>query len=1349
MRNLKRALSLGLTAAMISGLMVMGSSAASYADVTSEDNVEAIEVLESVGIMIGDESGNFNPDQNVTRNEMAVVMANLMEYNVASYKDTSPFTDVPSWAEPYVAACWTNGITAGYSDTIYGGSDTVTTAQAALMLMKALGYFQYASDFGGDWQLATTRQGNAIDLFTGVDSGVTQAMTRNDVAQLVLNTLRSGTVEASTDGSWTIGDVTINNNVTYSYITSNADYADAIDDVRSTSNTTDANRSIVELGEQLYQGDLKLNDNTDDDFMRPSRTWSYDGKEIGTYAKRELQIATYTTGVTGREMYDLLSAATIRDNELLNYVDGVAGTIEKNDLVRANDDDLDDTGNGVLTEVYLDDDRDEITVVSINTWLAQANANYNETSESLSLNVFENDADGVTKIVDVEEVPEIADVAEDQFVLVNMTWKDRSDGEVVAVSDPEILENSTVTKFSQNGDDVNEGFFTKLTVDGTEYEAAEKAEYDDEVLNLYDATLLTDMSYNVYLDQYGYAIGVDLYEGEMNYVFIAGYDRGQSYISIKTADAAAIFTDGTMDAITVNVTDTTKNIEKLDDNNDGIPDDPYYREWNNAGDVALNRWYSYTVTSNDIYTLKPIEGRMLATQYDFDANNDGVVDTEYTINCSNVRLEDNVKGGANGRAFGNDDSVYITVEAGEVDMSGGLDNAITEVNSLYTGVQDVDIEITDAYQADVAEASVYTLKDKDDYVIASIVLGEAQGSTANYAFILTDAKSEGIEDGEYMWEFDAVLNGVKQTLTARSKYPSTISDLDVGEVQELRFDGDYVVGVKDIEPGKGQPNSKFVTSYTTNWDDEEVYDVNYNSNETLDLKGRTLQSATSAGADNNDQGWTIASTSMPTVLRHKVNGSTETINYSSMGEALAAAGDALPNTDGKQFDGRIVMVLNDQGVAQWAFIESDTPVTTGQGGNYTDNAQGVSAEAYAITGGRARVTFDIDWPAYAVKADGVKITYDLYVNGKLVLDNEVANGGSVITGNTYTEVQPWVVDDSSDVVEVELVDVEYQNMYVRYFDADTGKEIAKTTGASGNFVTAPTDDVAIGTSKTITFRLNTTSEDDIQYQVMQSGTARSAKSSAAPANQASHSIITYSTAADAITDTAYVDVMIYGLEAAEEYVTLKGFNSDLGVVYPAWSGKLGASTKVQLSINTAGTTGATSVPAGSEVELIFKTASLADTVNKGLVITMGDGNGWTWDVVIPNNGGSIRETTTIKPTEDMNLTVINVKTVDIPEITSVKLNDEFNGDGKVNANETITLNIAGGPVDVDGSKITATDCTIASVSDANGVTTVTITVNSVGSGGSITVAAGALTDVNGLQNVATTITIPASGAPSL
>ena len=67
--------------------------------------------------MTGDQNGNFNPAANVTRNEMAVVMSNLMDYTVSTYKGTSPFTDVPDWAEPYVAACYTNGIIAGYSDT--------------------------------------------------------------------------------------------------------------------------------------------------------------------------------------------------------------------------------------------------------------------------------------------------------------------------------------------------------------------------------------------------------------------------------------------------------------------------------------------------------------------------------------------------------------------------------------------------------------------------------------------------------------------------------------------------------------------------------------------------------------------------------------------------------------------------------------------------------------------------------------------------------------------------------------------------------------------------------------------------------------------------------------------------------------------------------------------------------------------------------------------------------------------------------------------------------------------------------------------------------------------------------
>ena len=479
MRNLKRALSLGLTAAMISGLMVMGSSAASssYTDVADTNNVEAIEVLKAVGVMVGDENGNFNPDQNVTRNEMAVIMANLMEYNVASYKNTSPFTDVPSWAEPYVAACYTNGITSGYSDTVYGGSDTVTTAQAALMLMKALGYFQYASDFGSDWQLATTRQGNDIDLFVGVDSGVTAPMTRNDVAQLVLNTLKSGTVQAETDGSFQIGDVVINRNVKYNYITSGQTYAKAIDDALYTNNDgTVSTGSIVELGEKLYMGDLKLNDDATDVFGRPARYWEYDGNEIGTYAKTELLRQEYTTEVTGRDLYDLLGKSVIDDYTFFIYVDGeneesVLGDafFTENQLNRSNDEAVGATGNGVLTQVYQDIDEHEITISVINTYLAKAQEDYDEKNEEVDLTIYELKnvgssrtptyvkADSMSEPYTVESDEfDIADVVEDNLFLVTV-----ADGAIQSMVAPEVLSDTTISNFKVD---------SYVTADGTKYD---------------------------------------------------------------------------------------------------------------------------------------------------------------------------------------------------------------------------------------------------------------------------------------------------------------------------------------------------------------------------------------------------------------------------------------------------------------------------------------------------------------------------------------------------------------------------------------------------------------------------------------------------------------------------------------------------------------------------------------------------------------------------------------------------------------------------------------------------------------------------------------------------------------
>src|SRR5699024_4892588 len=142
--------------------------------------------------------------------------------------------------------------------------------------------FQYSTDFGGDWQLSTVSQGNKIDVFEDVDSGVKEAMTRNDLAQLVLNTLEAGTVETETDGSISVCDITIVNNVSYKYVTSGRDYATAINKKLATyTDGTYSTGAIVELGEKLYQGDLTKKEDQDD-FGRPANIWEYQGKEVGT-----------------------------------------------------------------------------------------------------------------------------------------------------------------------------------------------------------------------------------------------------------------------------------------------------------------------------------------------------------------------------------------------------------------------------------------------------------------------------------------------------------------------------------------------------------------------------------------------------------------------------------------------------------------------------------------------------------------------------------------------------------------------------------------------------------------------------------------------------------------------------------------------------------------------------------------------------------------------------------------------------------------------------------------------------------------------------------------------------------
>ena len=997
MRNLKRALSLTLASVMLLGMMVVGAGAAGFPDVDDENNVEAIEVLNAVDVIRGYDNGDFGPDDLVTRAQMAVIMANLLNLDYQYYEATCPFTDVPAWARGYVGACYAKGITSGYSATIYGPNDGITPVQAASMMMRALGYFKYSQDYSAGFEVATVSQGTQVGIFEGVGSSATAQMTRNQVAQMALNALKSEMVTFTGTPGIEVNGVVVGYRAEYTARTSTESKYQSIE--RRTSDVSGGNnlnrgQYYVQLGEELYNGDLKLNDDSLDVFGRPARTWSYKGTEVGTYAKKELLVhEAYTDSVKGREVYDLLGQSTIRDNDLIAYLDGYVngnnsvGNLVKDNLVRSNNTNLAGTGRGVLTEIYLDNDKELITIVSINTYLAQANSDYNASAENVSLTVYDSNG-GITKLVDLEDVPGIADLKKDDWMLVN--WADESNlasaKVVVDMFDVEIMENVEVTGFASKTEDYsnwNAGNdasrkVTDITTSGTTYKANAQAWYKQNTLNNYSDDRLVDKTYTLYMDQYGYFIGAELYSGQSQYVFITGYDRPGSAIGMTTAKANGIFTDGTMSAIDVNVSDTNKNIAP-----NGVPKAGYTTWTQDQNHEEM--WYTYSVRNN-VYTLTPVDGwtRTFATAADT------------VIDCSNVRLVPSATGAtygsyvsvpANsngvGNAYGEDASVYITAEMGDVTQDGNKPGpskkGVTEITGRYTGVQDVKL----IYQPGSWAHAVY---DSDNnYIIACVVLGEAEGVVDNYAYIRGGAKNERIErdtNGDYVhyWDVEVIMDGVKDTKTIKSKYSNTTSQLRPGTVQELILDSDGYVTKINILPNalnasgvevsdtaltiqadevysnydylhnltkNGKPNSTDLADYN-------VYDIDVNTSafnsaatgvkgaytqdgssyyyNTMTLQGRTLK----FDASNNDEGLAIMADAKA-VIRHFVNGEWVYDDCGTVAEAFNLINDADRNgsnnpTNGKQFSGRVVAVLNSTGRAEWVFFQDNTKPQTNRPG---------------------------------------------------------------------------------------------------------------------------------------------------------------------------------------------------------------------------------------------------------------------------------------------------------------------------------------------------------------------------------------------------------------------------------
>ena len=124
------------------GLEIDGDAESSFSDVADSHWASPyIEACVEAGIISGYADGTYLPGQNVTRAEIAKMIAVAVGLDADSTEDlTSTFADVSDthWALKYIEACVDAGIITGMTSTTFEPSSNVTRAQAAAMISRAL-----------------------------------------------------------------------------------------------------------------------------------------------------------------------------------------------------------------------------------------------------------------------------------------------------------------------------------------------------------------------------------------------------------------------------------------------------------------------------------------------------------------------------------------------------------------------------------------------------------------------------------------------------------------------------------------------------------------------------------------------------------------------------------------------------------------------------------------------------------------------------------------------------------------------------------------------------------------------------------------------------------------------------------------------------------------------------------------------------------------------------------------------------------------------------------------------------------------------------------------------------------
>ena len=584
MRNLKRALSLAMASIMVLGMMVVGAGAVSYDDFSDKDKIvndDAVSMLVELNVINGKDDGSFDPEGIVTRAEMAKMICVVLNGgkdpslgNVSNYTYTDT---VGHWAAAYIEYCTTLGIVAGDGTGKFNPSNTVTGAEAAKMLLVALGFKSEIEGFtGANWAVNVNVRANQKGLFDELSINPSEGLTRDNAAQMVWNALDAGVVSYDytliTDGSSITSSPTLIDNESKTLLTDKFKVAKVEGVIVANENATSTGTAVEKEDVTVLlltsdDADSKQ-DEGDTITLKTATAANLLGKSVTMFAKdwkngayqtvlgnpvvsSDNMIATISEDSDADDVKDALKDAGIKE---------VSKAVLVQNFIRATDEDDKEltisgmadvaklTGNGIEVTVISNDNDNKADFVIVTKMIAGKVSAYNAKG---------NDGDGyITVTALLTDIAKADQIAGAEFADVKGS-EDLAKDDIVLyyrVGDTfyaEKADSVNVTVTSTKGDDqIKDGSNT--------YKAsALSSKYDDDNNTVLTTAVEPDDEVTLYLDNFGYVVYTDAVTAADEYMFITGSDAsvksGFESLTIK-----GVLSDGTEVTASVNKIDSKK-----------------------------------------------------------------------------------------------------------------------------------------------------------------------------------------------------------------------------------------------------------------------------------------------------------------------------------------------------------------------------------------------------------------------------------------------------------------------------------------------------------------------------------------------------------------------------------------------------------------------------------------------------------------------------------------------------------------------------------------------------------------------------------------------------------------------